>query len=152
MRKTRTLILRAGAAGVSKDAEDGFWPCSLHLRDMDRISVYILRCADGSYYTGITRTSLETRIAKHNLGTYDGYTARRRPVDLVWSRDFDRIVDAIAAERRIKGWSRAKKEALIAGDFALLQARSRRSYRPASHPSRRPCGPPQDEDDATPSS
>ena len=104
---------------------------------MQLFHVYILRCADDSYYTGLTRTSLELRIAKHNLGHYDGDTARRRPVVLAWSQDFQRLVDAIAAERRIKGWSRAKKEALIAGDMAALQRLSRRGSKLASHPSRR---------------
>ena len=83
--------------------------------------VYILRCADGSYYIGSTRTSLEERIAKHDAGHYGGYTLKRRPVTLVWHQDFDRITDAIAAERQVKGWSRAKKEALIRGDFAALR-------------------------------
>jgi len=83
--------------------------------------VYILRCADGAYYVGSTRTSLEERIARHNAGNFNGYTARRRPVVLVFQQDFSRITDAIAAERQIKGWSRAKKEALIAGDYELLQ-------------------------------
>jgi predicted GIY-YIG superfamily endonuclease len=84
--------------------------------------VYILRCADGSYYVGSTRTSLEERIAQHNAGSFGGYTARRRPLELVFQQDFDRITDAIAAERQLKGWTRAKKEALIRGDFAKLHA------------------------------
>ena len=84
--------------------------------------VYILRCADGSYYVGSTRTSLEDRLAQHNAGSFGGYTARRRPVELVFQQDFDRITDAIAAERQLKGWTRAKKEALIRGDFARLRA------------------------------
>jgi putative endonuclease len=70
--------------------------------------LYILRCADGSYYTGTTRTDMEIRFAQHQTGHFDGYTATRRPVVLVYSEYFDRIVDAIAAERQIKGWSRAK--------------------------------------------
>jgi putative endonuclease len=82
--------------------------------------VYILRCADNSYYIGSTRTSLEERIAQHDHRHFGGYTAKRRPLTLVWSQDFDRITDAIAAERQLKGWSRAKKEALIAGDLVLL--------------------------------
>jgi putative endonuclease len=86
---------------------------------------YILRCADGSYYTGTTRTELELRIAKHQQGTFDGYTSDRRPVELVFSEYFERILDAIAMERRIKGWSRAKKEALIAGDLDRLRELSR---------------------------
>lgn len=83
--------------------------------------VYILRCSDGSYYVGSARTSLEDRIAQHQAGTYDGYTACRRPVELMCHQEFDRITDAIAAERQVKNWSRAKKEALIRGDFAALR-------------------------------
>jgi putative endonuclease len=82
--------------------------------------VYILRCADGSYYVGLTRGSLEIRISQHNTGHFGGYTASRRPVVLAWQQEFQRLSDAIAAERQIKGWSRAKKEALIKGDFELL--------------------------------
>ena len=82
--------------------------------------VYILRCADGSYYVGSTRASLEARIAEHNAGTFGGYTARRRPVVLLFHQEFARIEDAIATERQIKGWTRAEKYALIQGDFAAL--------------------------------
>jgi len=84
--------------------------------------LYILLCADGSYYVGTTRDSLERRIAEHEAGTFGGYTARRRPVKLVFHEYFDRIEDAIAAERQVKGWRRDKKEALIRGDFAALPA------------------------------
>ena len=82
--------------------------------------VYIVRCSDGKYYVGSTRGALERRIAEHNAGTYAGFTALRRPVELVYSELFDRITDAITAERQLKGWSRAKKEALMRGDLALL--------------------------------
>ena len=88
--------------------------------------LYIVRCSDGSYYVGTTRTELETRIAQHNAGTFGGYTANRRPVRLVFSQEFERITDAIEAERKVKGWSRAKKEALIAGRFDDLRALSKR--------------------------
>jgi len=88
--------------------------------------LYILRCADGSYYVGTTRTTLEHRIAEHDSGHFGGYTATRRPVTLVYSEWFDRITDAIAAERQIKGWSRAKKEALIRGDLEALKMLARR--------------------------
>ena len=88
--------------------------------------VYILRCADGHYYVGSTRTSLDHRIAQHNDGTFGGYTKSRRPVELVYSESFDRITDAIGAERQLKGWSRAKKEALMRGTFNLLQQLARR--------------------------
>jgi putative endonuclease len=75
--------------------------------------LYILLCADGSYYVGITRDSLEKRISEHEPGTFGGYTARRRPVKLVFNQYFERVEDAIAAERQVKGWRRDKKEALI---------------------------------------
>jgi putative endonuclease len=81
--------------------------------------VYILKCSDGSYYTGCT-TNLEQRIQEHNLKKYDNYTSTRLPVELVYSQQFANINEAIAAERRIKGWNRSKKEALIKGDFDLL--------------------------------
>lgn len=93
----------------------------------DGAVVYILRCADGSYYCGTARQGLERRVAEHNAGALEGYTNKRRPVTLVYSEWFQRITDAIAAERQIKGWSRAKKEALIRGDFAALSALSKRS-------------------------
>ncbi|MGY4451414.1 putative endonuclease [Bradyrhizobium sp. i1.3.1] len=82
--------------------------------------LYILRCVDGSYYIGTTRTELELRIAQHNAGTFGGYTKSRRPVTLVFSQWFDRITDAIECERKLKKWSRAKKEAFMRGDFAEL--------------------------------
>src|SRR5690349_14814891 len=84
--------------------------------------LYILRCADGSYYIGTTRTSLEIRIAEHNAGTFGGYTATRRSVTLVFSQWFERITDAIENERKLKKWSRAKKQAFIRGDFVALRA------------------------------
>lgn len=89
--------------------------------------VYILRCADGSYYVGSHRgDDLGARIVQHEAGHGGAYTARRLPVALVFSEWFGLITDAIAVERQIKGWSRAKKEALIRGDFDALQAFARR--------------------------
>jgi predicted GIY-YIG superfamily endonuclease len=82
--------------------------------------LYILRCADRSYYVGTARSSLEKRIAEHNAGTFDGYTALRRPVTLVFSQQFDPIEDAVSAERQVKGWRRERKEALIRRDLAAL--------------------------------
>jgi dihydrofolate reductase len=82
--------------------------------------VYMLRCSDGSYYVGSARCSLDNRIGLHHSGELGGYTSTRRPVALVWSVDFQSITDAIAFERQLKGWSRAKKEALIRGDFTSL--------------------------------
>lgn len=81
--------------------------------------VYILKCSDNSYYTGKTPT-LKKRYEEHQSGKYRGYTFGRRPVKLVFFQEFNSIMDAIEAERQIKGWSRSKKEALIRGDFELL--------------------------------
>ena len=86
--------------------------------------VYILRCSDGRYYTGQT-DDLQRRIMEHQHGGYCDFTSRRRPVALMWSQDFQTRLDAKAAEHRIKPWSRAKKEALIRGDWAALSHFSR---------------------------
>lgn len=91
--------------------------------------VYMLRCADGSYYVGSTRATLEQRVAEHNDGTFGGYTAKRRPVLLFWHQEFQLITDAIAVERKLKGWSRAKKEALISGDYDRVRELSGSLYR-----------------------
>ncbi len=85
---------------------------------------YLLRCNDGSYYAGHT-DNLEFRMAQHASGALGGYTAQRLPVALVWSERFPTRDEAFAAERRIKGWSRAKKEALIAGDWELVSQLAR---------------------------
>ena len=84
------------------------------------VTVYILRCSDGSYYTGLTKQQIEARVWEHNEGIYDGYTRKRRPVELVFTETYDRITEAIDRERQIKGWSRAKKEALIALAYEKL--------------------------------
>lgn len=81
---------------------------------------YILKCADGSYYTGQT-DDLSLRIAQHHDGYFvDCYTRTRRPLELVWANDFPTRIEALEAERRIKNWSRAKKEALIRADWDKL--------------------------------
>jgi putative endonuclease len=92
--------------------------------------LYILRCRDGAYYVGTTRDSLEMRIAQHNDGSFGGFTALRRPVELVFYQEFDRITDAISAERQVKGWRRAKKEALISGRYDLLPKLAKRGSAP----------------------
>ena len=91
------------------------------------VYVCMLRCADGSYYVGsATRDDLSNRVDQHNAGSHKGYTFSRRPVVLVWPEYFDRITDGIAVERQLKGWSRAKKEALLRGDWAKVSELSRR--------------------------
>ncbi|HEX2653193.1 MAG TPA: GIY-YIG nuclease family protein [Xanthobacteraceae bacterium] len=84
------------------------------------VFVYLLRCADGSFYTGSAIGDLSKRIAEHDAGTYPGYTSKRRPISLVWSQYFEQIPDALAAERQIKGWSRSKKQALIDSNWDAL--------------------------------
>ncbi len=90
--------------------------------------VYTLKCSGGSYYTGLTRNELpEAREQQHNDATFpDAYTSTRRPVKLVYAEYLDLVTDAINAERKIKGWSRAKKEALISGDWLRVQVLAKR--------------------------
>ena len=95
------------------------------------VHVYLLHCADGAYYVGTAQQGLERRLAEHQQGLAAGYTAWRRPVDLVYAQEFETITDALAAERKLKGWSRAKKEALIRGDFEALPGLSRSTWRKA---------------------
>ena len=113
-------LARVSKDGAGSEMLDGAW-------------LYILRCADGSYYVGTTRTSLEIRVAQHNAGTYGGYTKSRRPVELVFSQWFERITDAIENERKLKRWSRAKKDAFMRGDFNFLRQLAKRK---STHPSR----------------
>ncbi len=81
--------------------------------------VYILLCCDDSYYTGST-VNFQNRLIIHGVGGISSWTASRLPVKLVFSQEFYAIDEALRAERQIKGWSRAKKEALIVSDFDFL--------------------------------
>lgn len=89
--------------------------------------VYILRCADGSYYVGSTR-NLERRLEQHTAGDGAEYTRRRLPVELVWSAEYDNVGDAFFWEKRIQNWSRAKREALIRGDFQALPRLAKKDF------------------------
>jgi predicted GIY-YIG superfamily endonuclease len=87
--------------------------------------VYILKCADSSYYTGHT-DNLEMRVAEHQAGEIPGcYTQQRRPVTLVFSQSCVTREEALAAERQIKGWSRMKKEAMISGNWTEVSRLSK---------------------------
>lgn len=87
--------------------------------------VYMLRCADGSYYTGHT-DDLEKRIGQHTTGAITGcYTFKRRPLELVFSQEFPTREEALASEIQIKGWSRKKKEAMMRGDWAEVSRLAR---------------------------
>ena len=102
----------------------------------------MIRRADGTYYTGHT-DDLEKRWGEHRARVSDGYTAKRHPLQLVWCSEFGDRIEAFEAERRIKGWSKAKKEALIRGDWAAIQRLARRgkSFETAQSST----SPPQDE-------
>ncbi len=86
--------------------------------------VYIVRCRDASYYVRHT-DNLDERIADHNAGGFSSYTRKRRPVRLVLVEKFQSREEALARERQLQGWSRAKKEALIAGNWERLKLLSR---------------------------
>jgi putative endonuclease len=93
---------------------------------------YILECADGSYYVGSTwLADVEERVRQHNTADLGAiYTRRRRPVVLVWAAWFDRMEDAFAFEKRVQGWSRAKRQALIDGRFDRLPGLSHSASQP----------------------
>ena len=92
---------------------------------MKKYYVYILLCADNSYYTGIT-SNLDKRIQEHNHSIdKTSYTYSRRPVKLIYHETFQYPNDAILWEKRIKGWTRKKKEALIRGEFEELKRLSK---------------------------
>ena len=86
--------------------------------------LYILRCVNNTLYVGST-TNLEQRIKKHQSGCGAQYTGAHKPMELVYTEEYATYQEAFNRERQIKGWSRAKKKALIAGDFDLLKRLSR---------------------------
>jgi putative endonuclease len=90
--------------------------------------IYILRCSDGTYYTGVTN-NLDYRLNQHKWGiNKDSYTHSRRPVEVVFWEGFQDAKYAIEWEKKIKSWSRKKKEALINGDFELLPDLSKKKF------------------------
>lgn len=89
--------------------------------------VYILKCSDGSFYVGHT-DDLEKRMINHEDGTFSGYTSERLPVELVWLAHFSTRDEAFAMERKIKNWSRCKKQALVNGEFEFLKEISKKKF------------------------
>jgi len=85
---------------------------------------YILKCANGKYYTGST-VNLEKRLAQHQAGEGANFTRKNLPVKLVYYEEFQQIDQAFYREKQIQGWSRAKKEALIKGEHNKLPGLSR---------------------------
>jgi putative endonuclease len=101
--------------------------------------VYILRCADGSYYTGHT-DNLEKRIGEHETGAIAScYTFKRRPLQLVFSQDCATREEALAAEQQIKGWSRKKKEAMMRGDWTEVSRLAKSHTSDRAEPVEGPC-------------
>ena len=95
---------------------------------MKQSYVYILKCSDSTYYTGVT-SNLNQRMFQHNSGFYpDCYTFSRRPVALVFYAEFTDINFAIEKEKQIKKWSKAKKEALIRGEYDTLPNLARKKF------------------------
>jgi putative endonuclease len=85
---------------------------------MEGAYVYLLECSDQSLYCGSTRKEMEERLSEHENGLFEkSYTHNRRPVKLIWCEHFTSITDAVVCERRIKGWSRAKKLAMTKGNW-----------------------------------
>ncbi len=90
--------------------------------------VYILKCADNTYYTGVT-SNLSQRFFQHEVGHFpDCYTFKRRPVTLAFYAEFTDITIAIQKEKQIKKWSKAKKEALILGNYDDLPNLARKNF------------------------
>ena len=93
---------------------------------MEGAYVYILECSDGSLYCGSTRQEMDARFSEHQNGMFkDSYTYRRRPVKLLWCEHFASITDAVDCERRLKGWSRAKKLAMVRQDWPRVSLLAR---------------------------
>jgi len=96
---------------------------------MQRSSVYILKCSDGTYYTGVT-SKLNQRLVEHETGKhFNSYTYFRRPIELVFYCEFTDINVAIDKEKQIKKWSKAKKEALINNEFHLLPNLAKKKFK-----------------------
>ena len=86
---------------------------------MSKGYVYILECADGSYYTGSTK-DLDRRLAEHQAGKGANHTKKRLPIKLIYCEEYQKIDEAFYREKQIQGWSRKKKEALIKSELDKL--------------------------------
>ena len=87
----------------------------------------MLSCADGSTYVGSTR-DLHARLHQHQLGLGSEYTRTRLPVELIWHEEYAKVSEAFGREKQIQGWSRAKRMALVAGDYEGLPALARKDW------------------------
>jgi predicted GIY-YIG superfamily endonuclease len=126
LRSERSERLETATAGLSTALGRPVATASVDIDSRSMAFTYILRCSDGSYYVGSSR-NLEHRLWQHDNGVEGAeYTRRRRPVTLVWAAEFEHIGEAFAFEKRIQGWSRAKREALIRGEYDSLPWLARR--------------------------
>jgi putative endonuclease len=89
--------------------------------------MYILKCADDSYYVGST-TNLDLRVVQHQSGKGSRYTSGRLPVELVYGEEYDRVSDAYTREKQVQNWSRAKREALINGSLEALPSLAKKKF------------------------
>lgn len=89
--------------------------------------VYLLRCSDGSYYVGHT-DNIEVRMAQHQAAAVAGFTSKRLPVELLKTESFGTREEALAAEQQLKGWTRRKKEAWLAGNFEELRRLAKKTF------------------------
>ena len=125
--------LSSPRSGLSKPTFHGktrarpLWTRRTHTGTMPYL--YILRCADGSYYVGSTR-NLQNRLWQHSTGLGAKYTSTRLPVELVFAQEYERIDEAYEREKQIQGWSRRKREALIAHEVNELPRLSRKHFGP----------------------
>ncbi|GAB6278444.1 MAG TPA: hypothetical protein DCP10_07985 [Bacteroidales bacterium] len=90
--------------------------------------MYILKCSDGSYYTGST-VNLERRLSQHQNGEGANYTKKRLPVDLVYFEEYSSVADAFYREKQVQGWTRKKKEALINGEYEDLKSLAKKVWK-----------------------
>jgi putative endonuclease len=90
--------------------------------------VYILRCADDSFYVGSTR-NLEARMFQHSTGKGSLYTSTRLPVELVFIEEFNNVGDAYAREKQLQGWGRAKRQKLIEQNYEALPLLARKLFK-----------------------
>ena len=105
--------------------------------------MYILECADGSYYVGSTK-NLEQRLFQHQEGVGAKYTSRRLPVKLVYSEEYSRVSEAFAREKQVQNWSRAKRKALIDHQYESLPALAKKDFK------KRKPSPPENRSESTP--
>jgi putative endonuclease len=101
---------------------------------------YMLHCRGGYFYVGLT-DDIERRSGEHKSGLIPGFTADHQPVELVWSQDFPTRDEAKASEKQIKGWSRAKKLALIRGDWGRISNLAKKKDSPSTSSGKTVLGP-----------